>query len=87
LTFVSTEADVYEIVIPALAVPATAVATVVPLIENTISKRSPTATGTGTKFDDAPKSVVPTAKRLVRGGARFTLTPVGLKILLPAGAR
>jgi len=81
------ETVIYEIAIPALAVPVTAAAKAPPDIENTISKRSPTATGTGTKFDDDPLSVVPTVKRFVSGGAKFTLTPVGLKVLLPAGAR
>ena len=73
--------------IPALAVPIATEAKVPPEIENTISKRSPTATGTGAKFDDDPLSVVPIVKILVRGGAKSTLTPVGLKVLLPATAR
>lgn len=72
---------------PALALPVTAATSVVSEIENTISKRSPAATGTGTKLDEDPVSVVPTVTRLVSAGARFTLTPVAEKTSLPAGAR
>ncbi len=75
--------------IPALAVPIARPAISIPEVvdENTINKRSPTATGTGEKFDESPKTVVPTGRATVIDGARFTDTPVGLKVLLPAGAR
>ena len=89
VNFVLSIVNVYEIVKPALAVPVMAPARSNPDVvdEKTINKRSPAATGTGGKFADVPKTVVPTARTPVTAGARSTDTPVGVKVLLPAGAR
>lgn len=73
--------------IPALAVPVSVVAVVGPVMENTISKRSPGATVTGAKFAEVPVNVVSTATTPVNAGVKFTDASVAVNVLLPAGAR
>lgn len=73
--------------IPALAVPVSVVATVGPVKENTISKRSPGATVTGAKFAEVPDNVSSTAMIPVNAGVKSTDASVPVNVLLPAGAR
>ena len=75
----------YTILIPALALPVTVATIPEEVMENTINKRSPAATGTGTTFA-VPNVIVPTAI-VDRAGAKSTNAVVGLKTLLPATAR
>ena len=71
--------------IPALALPVSVTIPVEEVTENTISKRSPAATGTGGTFL-VPEVIVP-IEIVDRVGVKSTNAVVGLKILLPAGAR
>ena len=76
------------IVRPALATPVIVFTSESPeaVAENTINKRSPGFNATEIA-EDKPLLMLPIASAPVRGGARFSTAVVGLKTLLPAGAR